>query len=365
MQDMSGVSASTRTGDAKVEQLSREVAELRSAMEALSSGPGSDAKRSVRLRRGRREHCDEPGGLAGSVSRRRLFGLLGGAAAAGAGLAVAGSALGADPAGATAVTVGAADGDALQIGGSNQCSSQTALVSSVSSPDSGLLVAATGSGSTGMRASGDFIAVKATSTSSYGIVATGGHAPLQLVPVSAAGPPTGAHILGELVVDHDGTLFFCTTTGNPATWVNLSTGSNLVTLGTPSRVYDSRPGQPNGGTGNVQGSLTFTAAPPSAASRTIDCAHDSTTGTTVVPSTAKALLINLTVVPVSGVGALAVYATGASQPNSSSINWSPGAAALANGTTSACNATQHVDVAIVAATGASTNLIIDVIGYYV
>jgi hypothetical protein len=32
--------------------------------------------------------------------------------------------------------------------------------------------------------------------------------------------------------------------------------------------------------------------------------------------------------------------------------------------TSACNASQHVDVAIVAGAGASTNFILDVIGYY-
>ena len=148
-----------------------------------------------------------------------------------------------------------------------------------------------------------------------------------------------------------------------SSWVRLS--SSFVPLATPTRVYDSRLGQPNMGAGNVQGSLTFTSPPPGAAARTINCAQDASTGSTVVPSNATALLINLTVVPVSGIGAPAVFATATSQPHSSSINWSSGVTVLANGTTSACNTTQHVNVAIVATAGASTDFIIDVIGYYV
>jgi hypothetical protein len=55
---------------------------------------------------------------------------------------------------------------------------------------------------------------------------------------------------------------------------------------------------------------------------------------------------------------------GASQPSASSINSSAGGQVLANSVTSACNASQHVDVAIVAGGHASTNFILDVIGYY-
>lgn len=84
----------------------------------------------------------------------------------------------------------------------------------------------------------------------------------------------------------------------------------------------------------------------------------------VVPSQATALLLNLTVTGTVGTGALVVYATGAAQPNSSSINWTGNGLNIANGATSACNSTQHVDVAIVAGAGAATNFIIDVIGYY-
>jgi hypothetical protein len=70
------------------------------------------------------------------------------------------------------------------------------------------------------------------------------------------------------------------------------------------------------------------------------------------------------VISIAGVGALAVYANGQPQPSSSSINWSAGGQVLANGLTSACDASQQVGVAIVASTGASTDFIVDVIGFY-
>jgi hypothetical protein len=360
MHDTTSPSASTSTKSAEVERLSRRVEELEAAVDALASDPHPETRRA--RRRGRRAHGDERGESPGVVSRRRLFGLLGGAAAAGAGLAVAGSTLGADPA-------GAADGDAVVIGASNSGSSSTTLSTTGSNGLIGISGLVGGIGLHGECDSGTgAVGVLGSSSSGYSVVADslGGLAPLLLKKGSTSGQPTtGTHKAGELFVDVNGTLFYSVIAGTPGTWVNLSTGSNLVTLSAPSRVFDSRPGQPNfAGNGNTQGPLTFTSPPPSAASRTINCANDFSSGSTVVPASATALLINLTVVPVAGVGALAVYATGAAQPSASSINWFSGAVVLANGTTSACNTTQHVDVAIVATAGASTNFIIDVIGYY-
>src|SRR5215831_11770263 len=91
MQAMSNVGASAETAEARFEQLSRRVEELETAMAAR---PGRRHRR-IRAGRAGRDGSSESGGV---VTRRRLFGLLGGAAAAGAGLAVAGSAIGADPA---------------------------------------------------------------------------------------------------------------------------------------------------------------------------------------------------------------------------------------------------------------------------
>jgi hypothetical protein len=128
-------------------------------------------------------------------------------------------------------------------------------------------------------------------------------------------------------------------------------------------VFDSRTGQANQAP-NVQGALSFTVAPPSAASRDVSCQKDAVSGATVVPSTATALLLNLTATGTVGGGALSVYAHGSPQPATSSINWSSGGLTIANAVTSKCDASQHIDVAIVAGTGASTNFIVDVVGFY-
>jgi hypothetical protein len=356
-----------------MERLAQEVAELRAELN----------RRGLRWR-GRR-HNNTGGDDQGLMSRRRLFGLLGGAAAAGAGLAVAGSTLGAEPAGATVVTAGAADGDALQIGGSNTCTSVSSL--SATNATSTFSVANTGSGAGVVGTAIGQDAVRGTSTNSAGVAgastnssgvfafSTNGNsvfvaaptantagAHLRLEPTGAgAGPPTaGAHLLGQFWVDSPGVLWQCVAAGTPGTWVRQSP---LVTLSAPVRVYDSRTGQPNHSP-NVQGSLTFTSPPPSAAARTISCSQPAGGGTAVVPSGATKLLLNLTVITIGGVGALAVFPTGASQPSASSINWSAGGQVLANGLTSACDTSQNVDVAIVASTGATTDFILDVTGYY-
>ena len=65
---------------------------------------------------------------------------------------------------------------------------------------------------------------------------------------------------------------------------------------------------------------------------------------------------------VGNVGSVLVWANGATEPTTSSINWSAGQATIANAVTSACNATQQVQIKCT--TGTSTNVILDVIGYY-
>jgi hypothetical protein len=175
-------------------------------------------------------------------------------------------------------------------------------------------------------------------------------------------PTTGSWTKGAFVVT-GGHVWYCyqTGSGTSSKWVKLS--STLVTLPSSVRVYDSRSGQPNQAP-NTQGALTFTAAPPTAAFRDVACNKDAVSGTTVVPAGATALLMNLTVISAAGGGALAAFATGTAQPTTSSINWSSAGQVLANSVTSACNASQHVSVGIVASVGASANFILDVIGYY-
>jgi hypothetical protein len=359
MRNTTSPGASTRTAEATVEELSREVAELRAAVKELASEPRPEAGHSGRRRRGRAHHDGSPES-SGLVSRRHLFGLLGGAAAAGAGLAVAGSALSPDRADAV--------NPPMLLGTPNDAG--TASTSLTSNSAAGTLEVDNSGSGAGVLANtflGSQIPLVAVPPAGVSTLWLDGGA-------ASAGPPTGGfHSRGELYQDQNAALFYCTAKGTPGTWANLSIGERLVTLNAPVRVYDSRFGQPNNsGNGNDQGSITFTNPPPGAAFRTINCANDASSGTAVLPATANALLINLTIVPISGVGALEVYASGAAiQPSASTINWSAGVQVLANAATSACtlvqqggNARQNVNVAIVATAGASTDFLIDVIGYY-
>ena len=343
----------TTAASGQIDELAQQVAALRAEraddraeLEALQR----ELRRTSRRRRRHHRGDDASRSDSGQLSRRRLFGLLGGAAAAGAGLAV-GAALGADPAEASGT---------MMFGTSNDAGTDATILRSSSvvdtltivNPGSGFAVIANTSAGSGIPL--DLVAPAGAS-----VVALDGSS-------SSSGPPTsGGHNAGEIYQDQNRALFYCTSTGTPGTWANLSAGERLVTLSTPVRVFDSRFGQPNfAGNGNTQGSLAFTVASPANA-RTINCANDYSSGTTAVPSSATALLINLTVIPVASVvGALAAFANGAAQPSTSTINWSSGVQVLANAATSACDSSQKVKVAIVATAGASTDFLIDVIGYY-
>jgi hypothetical protein len=337
--------------------------------------------RSLRVRQERPEppaatHGDSP------VTRRRLMGMAGAAAAGAVGATV----LAASPA-------EAATGDPITVDNAFTGTGTTSLSSSVAG---GLATFLATNNETGVGfgagiqgiSFGDGVGVEGNSETGIGVtgVANGtngdglagftdsGNA-LRLSPPSGqagshmrlephgtvvGGPTASAHLVGQFWMDTTGVLFQCVVGGTPGTWVRQAP---LVTLPAPVRVYDSRAGQPNQAP-NTQGALSFTSAPPSAAFRDVACNKNASSGATAVPAGATTLLMNLTVISLSGVGALAAYATGAAQPSTSSINWSSGGLVLANSVTSACNASQHVNVAIVAGAGASTNFILDVIGYY-
>jgi hypothetical protein len=290
----------------------------------------------------------EPSGL---VSRRRLFGLLGGAAATGAGLAVAGSTLGADPAAAqTVVGPGNTDGDALAIGDSNSCTSATGLTSAAVEALSVVAQGVNGIGVNGECHNGAGAAgVVGYSQTGYGLYGTAvaGLAPLRLQPNSSAGAPTtGTHQLGELYVDTAGKLFLCVAVGTPGTWVKLS--SPFVTV-TPVRIYDSRPGQPPTGVGpktpiNNGVTRSITVTPLSG-----------------VPATASAVLGNVTVVNGVNPGVfLTIFAEGGSANLTSSVNAGSGGI-VANNFTSQLGTSTGISVTC---GGGPTDYILDILGYY-
>jgi hypothetical protein len=164
---------------------------------------------------------------------------------------------------------------------------------------------------------------------------------------------TDTHRLGEIVLDVKHDLWLCVAPGTPGTWRRLGGGSTagaLVLLTTPVRVYDSRPGNPP----NI-GSKTPVA---NGTARTIDTKVNGSG----VPAGATGVLVNLTVVNTSASGFLAAYKAGASVPDASSINWFTTGEIVANTTVVACNATAQI--ALYVPPTSSTDVLVDVIGYY-
>jgi hypothetical protein len=349
-------------------EYTRELAELRAEVRRLGAGSGLAPARAGRARfdtrtgdptprRQRRRARDasmvQTAERGAPVSRRRLFGLLGGAAAVGTGLAVAGSALGADPAGATAVTAGAANGDALQIGGSNACTGNTGLTSTTAS--AAFDAVSTGANGTGIEGTCNngtkAVGVFGFSSTGIGLYAQGGLAPLFLVPHGVGAPTTGTHQIGEFVVDSNGTLFTCVAAGTPGTWLRQSP---LVAI-PPARVYDSRASQSpttgpkatitNGSTVNVD-VTGIQATPPGGASG--------------VPSGAKSVLGNITVVNGPNPVFLTVFAEGATPPATSNVN-AGGGVVVANSFTSTLGTSNGISIKC---GGGPTDFIIDIFGYY-
>jgi hypothetical protein len=89
-------------------------------------------------------------------------------------------------------------------------------------------------------------------------------------------------------------------------------------------------------------------------------------GTPMIPSTAQAVTYNLTVTNTAGGGYLSIYPAGTPFPGISSINWWAGGITIANAATVGLGSspTAGPGSVTVLCGGGSTDLIIDVTGYY-
>ncbi|MEZ5144193.1 MAG: hypothetical protein R2726_16980, partial [Acidimicrobiales bacterium] len=179
-------------------------------------------------------------------------------------------------------------------------------------------------------------------------------AQVQLVaPVGYPAPATrvDAHTKGELYLDGSADLWLCTASGSPGTWRRLAgptTAGALVALSAPTRVYDSRPGDPP--VGVVKGQLV------DGAERVIDA---NLTG--LVPAGATAALVNVTVVNTSATGFLALFKNGLAWPGNSTVNWFLPASIVANQALVALDASSRFRAKVAA--GASTDFLVDVLAY--
>ena len=250
------------------------------------------------------ERDDDKGG--GLTSRRGLFKLAGAAAVGAAGASL----LSATPASATTGT--------MMFGTSNDAGADSTLLTSAAAQT--LEVRNSGSGGGAVVAvltdpttletavfaetAGSGQALVGESAGGYGLVGVGGLAPLVLVPAGTTGPPTtGAHVICEVFVDHNGALFQCVGVGTPGTWVRV--GFNPLT---PVRILDTR-----NGTGGITGPLT--------AGQTVNL---TVAGMNGVPTQASAVVMNATIAEPTAASFLTIWPEGVTRPLASNLNWTPG-----------------------------------------
>ena len=170
-------------------------------------------------------------------------------------------------------------------------------------------------------------------------------------------PTSGTWTAGALVPDSAGRLWYCTVGGSPGTWRNL-TAPTFHPI-TPTRVYDSRSPLPSQGTIAAGGTRTLS----------VKDGRDLTTGAVtvagLVPAGAVAITCNVTVVNTVGAGFLAVNPGGVSAISAATVNWSASGQILNNGVNVTIDpATLTVTVVAGGGSGASTDFIIDVTGFY-
>jgi hypothetical protein len=201
-------------------------------------------------------------------------------------------------------------------------------------------------------AGSDTTGLTSTASATFQAANTGGGAQLYLVPGSQVGPPAGTRSRGQIAVDTTGALFTCVETGPPSVWVRQAP---LELLPAPVRVYDSRPGPPVPALIGGDGPLT------PGTERTVKIA-----GLGAIPAAIHAVLANLTVTETVGAGFLSVFDASVDFPGTSNINWSGNGFDIANSVTSSVSWPfgGQVRVHCGGGLGASTQFIVDVIGYY-
>jgi hypothetical protein len=226
--------------------------------------------------------------------------------------------------------------------------------------------------------------VRGISNSGVGLHGTGGRAPLLLDPGPTTGPPsTGVHARGEVYVDSVGDLFICTAGDGTGigTWQKVAYGTaagpavGVFTPVDPVRICDTRVGHGPGGVEdnpyNVYangpiaafGDLTIEVSGPIG-----PAGHQ----TQFVPVAATAVVFNLAVTAWQHAGNATCYpANLASVPTAANVNWPEPPtelAALSNLATVKLGAitgdATHTGIKVHNASGGSTEVIIDLAGYY-
>lgn len=304
----------------------------------------------------------ETTGSSGSVAINAYNATADGIAVSAANSGVGGRAIRADnlAGGTAAILATNAVEDRIAVDATNWAVGGTA-VNAVSSEDgTGLYASSTNGRAVYAQSAGSQETVLATSLSNAAVVAQGGTYDLVasgsgkvlLDGINVSNPPGTVGTAGVLTRDNDDNLWASVATN---TWRKLSgpTAAGAFHPITPVRLYDSRPSKGGGGpllTGE---------------DRTISVSHSGPTTTPIVPEGAQAISYTLTVTGTTGAsGYLSVTESGTAGFTASTVNWSGPAVTIANSTVVKINADRYVKVYCGGPAGASTNFIIDILGYY-
>ncbi len=313
-------------------------------------------------------------------SRRGLF-KLAGAVATGA---IASTMASASPA-------AAADGSAFVLNGTNTTTAAVTTLTRTSSTDEAALSVIHNSSGTAL---GDAIVgeskgtpkgagvigksdtgfgIYGASLSGYSVYAGGNGRLGMSAGLSAVGPPsTGTYDAGDIIRDLiknssdvviGSNVWICVKSGvgPAAVWRKLGgleSAGQLHLLPSPLRAYDSRPGS-SAATGG-EGSLLINTE------RIISLAQGKNNQTSVVsvavPAGASGAMLSMTLAETQGPGGfLGVFQAGTSWPGTSNLNWFGPGQILAATVVSAVDSSRRITVR---SGGVGTQLIIDVVGYF-
>ena len=168
--------------------------------------------------------------------------------------------------------------------------------------------------------------------------------------------PTSPGLVGTLARDAAGTLWYCV---SPNRWQRIADTARTSTFVPidPTRVYDSRSPAP------IPGSLSTGAQRVLSVRDGRDIASGGVTEPALVPFDASAISYNLTIARTVGNGYLSIAPGDAPRAKASSINWTGDAQTMANAGIVKIDGSGNVKV-FCDGPGGSTDLIVDVTGYY-
>lgn len=208
---------------------------------------------------------------------------------------------------------------------------------------------------------------RCTDDTGLGASFSGGRAPMRLLPNATAGAPTtGAHDVGEIIIDSTGVLYYCRTDGTPGTWIRVDapsvsapSGPVLHILSTPERFVDTRSSL-GGVAGPVPAVTSHTFVMTGRVGETNNPALQ-------IPDTATTLVGNFTVIGASGVslGSFATLWPSGPKPAVSNINFGPldVTGAVANSFTVGVDSSSgHGSINVY--NHSACDYILDVTGYY-